>query len=96
MDSTTTTNAILLVIAGFLGFIAGHVSGMPLFGLGGLVAFLFAAAIGVGSFIHALKDGMDSREPARPRRAVDPFASVPAAPNVPAKRQGVQRDYSSL
>lgn len=94
MNSNAATNAILLVIAGFLGFIAAHVTGTTIFALGGFVAFLFAAAIGVGSFLRGIKEGYESRETTtRVKPSADPYANVPT--NVdPAKR--THRPYSSL
>ena len=64
MTSNTATNAILLVGVGFLGVIASNLTGAPIFGLAGFIAFVFAAAIAVGSLIRAFMDGLAEREPA--------------------------------
>lgn len=64
MTSNTATNAILLVGVGFLGVIASNLTGAPIFGLAGMVAFVFAAATAVGSLIRAFMDGLAEREPA--------------------------------
>ena len=64
MNSNTATNAILLVGVGFLGVIASNLTGAPIFGLAGMVAFVLAAAIAAGSLIRAFMDGLAEREPA--------------------------------
>ena len=64
MTSNTATNAILLVGVGFLGVIASNLTGAPIFGLAGFIAFVFAAATAVGSLIRAFMDGLAEREPA--------------------------------
>lgn len=83
MNSTTTTNAILLVGVGFLGFIASNLTGAPIFGLAGMVALVFAAATGIGAFVGAVREGMNTaHEPPaektpRTKRVADPYADVP-------------------
>lgn len=86
MNSTTTTNAILLVGVGFLGVITANLTGAPLFGLAGFAAFVLAAAIGVGALIGAIREGFNAphepprnapAEPVKRKRAADPYANVP-------------------
>ena len=78
MNSTATTNAILLVGVGFLGVIASHVAATPLFGIVGVAAFVLAIAIGVGALLGAVREGFNTpREPSKRKRAVDPYANVP-------------------
>ena len=83
MNSTTTTNAILLVGVGFLGVIASNLTSTPLFGLAGYVAFLLAISIGVGALIGAIREGFDAPHEPRPAKrvkrksAADPYANVP-------------------
>lgn len=79
MNSTTATNAILLVIAGTVAAMANHVMDVPLYGLISLASFVLVVAICVGEVIAAFKNAQDGREP-KPRktRNVDPYADVPA------------------
>lgn len=83
MNSTTTTNAILLVGVGFLGVIASNIAAAPLFGLVGYAAFVLAIAVGIGAFVGAVREGMNTaHEPPaektpRSKRAADPYANVP-------------------
>ena len=78
MNSTTATNAILLVAVGFLGVIASHVAHAPLFGLVGFAAFVRAIAAGVGVLLGAFREGFNTpREPSKRKRTVDPYANVP-------------------
>lgn len=60
----TALLVVLLLISGYLGFIARALTGVPLFGLMGLVGFLFAAAIGVGALIGQFREGF--AEPKNP------------------------------
>ena len=84
MTSNTATNAILLVGVGFLGVIASNLTGAPIFGLAGFIAFVLAAATAVGSLIRAFMDGLAEREPA---------PTVRRAPG-PAKRR-TEGEYSA-
>ena len=78
MNSTATTNAILLVGVGFLGVIASHVAATPLFGIVGVAAFVLAIAIGVGALLGVVREGFNTpREPSKRKRVVDPYADVP-------------------
>lgn len=86
MNSTTATNAILLVGVGFLGVIAANLTGTPLFGLAGFAAFVLAAAIGAGALLGAIREGFNTphepprsapTEPVKRKRTVDPYANVP-------------------
>ena len=86
MNSTTTTNAILLVGVGFLGVITANLTGAPLFGLAGSAAFVLAAAIGAGALLGAIREGFNTpretprsapAEPAKRKRVVDPYSNVP-------------------
>lgn len=78
MNSTATTNAILLVGVGFLGVIASHVAATPLFGIVGFAAFVRAIATGGGVLLGAFREGFNTpREPSKRKRAVDPYADVP-------------------
>lgn len=52
--------AVLLVIAGQLGFIARALTGTPLFGLMGLIGFVLAAAVLIGTAINAIRAGLDA------------------------------------
>ena len=86
MNSTTATNAILLVAVGFLGVIASHVAATPLFGLVGFAAFVLAIAAGAGALLGAVREGFNTpheprknapAEPVKRKRVVDPYADVP-------------------
>lgn len=83
MNSSATTNAILLVGVGFLGFIASSTTGTPIFGLAGVVAFVLAAATGIGALAGAVREGFNAHhEPPTAKRAkrtsaADPYANVP-------------------
>ena len=83
MNSSTATNAILLVGVGFLGVIASNLTGAPIFGLAGMVAFVLAAATGIGALVGAIREGFNAphEPPARKRvkrkSAADPYANVP-------------------
>lgn len=83
MNNSPATNAILLVGVGFLGVIASNLTGTPLFGLAGYVAFLLAISIGVGALIDAVRAGANApHEPPTAKRvkrksAADPYANVP-------------------
>ena len=84
MHSTRATNAILLVAVGFLGVIASHVAGTPLFGLAGFVAFVLAATIAVGALLGAIREGFNT--PHEPHKNA-PAEPVKRAPAEPAKRK---------
>lgn len=83
MNSNTATNAILLVGVGFLGVIASNLTGAPIFGLAGMVAFVLAAATGIGALVGAAREGFNApHEPPPVKRvkrksAADPYANVP-------------------
>lgn len=86
MNSTTTTNAILLVAVGFLGVIASHVADAPLFGLVGFAAFVLAIAAGAGALLGAVREGFNTprepskkapAEPVKRKRVADPYENVP-------------------
>lgn len=83
MNSSTATNAILLVGVGLLGFIASSTTGAPIFGLAGVVAFVLAAATGIGALVGAIREGFNTpHEPPTAKRvkrksAADPYANVP-------------------
>ena len=83
MNSNTATNAILLVGVGFLGVIASNLTGTPLFGLAGYVAFILAISIGVGALIDAVRAGAaaphepPAKKPVKRKSAADPYANVP-------------------
>ena len=86
MNSTTATNAILLVCVGFLGTIASHVAHTPLFGFVGFAAFVLAIAAGVGALLGAVREGFNTprepskkapAEPVKRKRVADPYENVP-------------------
>lgn len=92
--NTHLQTALHLVGLGFLGVIASNVSGGIIFGLAGYIAFLFAAAVGVGAFIRAVREGCESLgDTPRAKTAVDPYANVPTDVN-PVRR--ARQPYSSL
>ena len=83
MTSNTATNAILLVGVGLLGVIASNLTGAPIFGLAGMVAFVLAAATGIGALVGAIHEGFNAPHEPRPAKrvkrksAADPYANVP-------------------
>lgn len=85
----TVVLAVLLVISGYLGFIAGHVSGFPLFGLMGVAGFAFAIAVLVGEAIAQFRAGLAEPRDEEPRRT--PHASA-LDPEVPPRRRRSAED----
>lgn len=91
--------AVLLVIAGHLGVIAHALTGSPLFGLMGLAAFAFAAAVLLGTVIAQIRAGFNEPRKPRARRSAEYFGDngrpIPEPVREPRKRPRTE-DYRSL
>lgn len=88
--------AVLLVIAGHLGVIAGSLTSAPMLNLMGIAAFLFAVALIVGMLIGQFRAGMRERQPAQRRTAEYVGEDGGPVPTVTPRQRPRAVDYRSL
>lgn len=63
--------AVLLVIAGLLGFIARALTGTPFFGFIGLAGFVFALAVVIRPLVDHFRAGASEQRKPRQRRSAE-------------------------